>query len=487
LRLTILVRQFICIIYFLSGGLNAVMAADLPSMGGSADAYLNPEQEKRLADSFMRNVRQSLIVVDDAELDDYISNLGYRLVANSEQHNMEFNFFIVQEPAINAFAAPGGYIGINSGLFLDTRSEGELASVLAHEIAHITQKHLARAIEKASKISLPTTAALIAAIILSSQNSQLGQAAITATAAGASQAQINFTRGNEQEADMVGIQTLSRAGFDPRDMPLFFDRLQKASRLYNDNVPEFLQTHPVTHDRIAETMSRAERLPRGTGASSRMYYLARAKLRVLTSSNPKHAVSFFRAQLNNTTSDEQEAVHYGYALALGKTEQLGTARTELEKLIDHHPDQISYIVAMAQLEIAEGHTDTGLRRFSKALQIYPNNRPLTLYYSKALIDAGDGQHARQLLAPLLRSADAKPTEYQLMARAQELSGRISAAHEALAEYYFQIGDTRSAIEQLGFALDSLAPDDRTRKARINARLAQLKHEALLETQAKEDK
>lgn len=282
---------------------------ELPNIGDSSETVLSIEQEQRLGEAFMRNLRQTLKIVNDPEVDAYIQNLGYRLVAGTDTFGRSFSFFVVQDSDINAFAGPGGYIGINSGLILMTQSEDELASVIGHEIAHVTQRHLARTFEAASKMSLPMTAAVIAAIILGTKQGQLGEAALAATAAGSIQSQINFTRDNEKEADRVGIQILAAAGYDPRAMPLFFERLQRAMRGQEDAQISFLQTHPVTHERIADSLNRAEQYHITPAPHGDSYEFIKAKLRVITDNDPQHSVLFFSKALEGARDDV--ALRYG--------------------------------------------------------------------------------------------------------------------------------------------------------------------------------
>src|SRR5512139_1126764 len=265
-----------------ANGVHAV-SAELPDIGDASAVTLSPEQEARIGKQVMHKLYRANLINEDVALNQYIQNLGYRLSANSGADRQPFTFFIVNDPAINAFAMPGGYIGVNAGLIVASESENELASVLAHEISHVTQHHLARSYEKASKMSLPMTAAVIAAILLGSHDPQAGQAALMASIAGSAQMQLDFTRANEHEADRVGIQLLAQAGFDPRGMSSFFQRLQKETRYYGSGLPEFLSTHPVTSNRIAEAEDRAAQYPPVTLRNSDNYHTVKAQLRIFLS------------------------------------------------------------------------------------------------------------------------------------------------------------------------------------------------------------
>ena len=265
----------------------------LPDMGDSSGTLISPLEEKQLGEAFYRRLHSQVKISEDPDIQLYIQSVGKRLVANSDSPGIPFHFFVVLDKGINAFAGPGGYIGINSGLILTTDSESELASVMAHEVAHVTQRHLYRAFEAASQLSLPTAAAMLGAILLGTQSPELGLAAITAIQAGSVQFQINFTRDNEQEADRIGMQTLLQSQFDPRGMPIFFQKLQQSTRYYGIKIPEFLRTHPVTASRIADTRGRAEKYPYRHYPDSFNYQLAKAKLRVLTLENEDADMSRF--------------------------------------------------------------------------------------------------------------------------------------------------------------------------------------------------
>ena len=273
--------------------------SDLPDIGDSAGAVISPEQEKQLGGYMMRQLRQSGIVLNNLVITAYLTSLGQRLAANSEEPTWQFTFFVVNEPSINAFAGPGGYIGVHTGLFIASENESELAGVLAHEIAHVTQRHLARAFEAADSLSVPHMAAMLASILVATQNPEAGMAGMAAVSGAAMQYQINFTRANEYEADRVGIQTLANSNLDPFGMPRFFERLQKNSRLYGSRPPEFLSTHPVTTNRIAEATSRAENYPAGE-IDTLDFQLVRAKIKVFDYSDPQQVMEDYQRYRDKT-------------------------------------------------------------------------------------------------------------------------------------------------------------------------------------------
>ncbi len=445
----------------------------LPEMGVTGSTRLTPEEERHLGESFMRQVRQNLAIADDPEIEEYIWNLGYRLVANSDYKSQPFSFFVVKDPAINAFAGPAGYIGINSGLIHASESESELAAVMAHEIAHVAQHHLDRTLDAAEKLSLPTAGALIAAIILGAKDPNLAEAAIAATLAANAQTQINFTRGHEMEADHIGMQILAKSGFDPRAMPAFFERLQQTDRLYDNELPEFLRTHPVTTDRIAESRSRADKYPTPPHRDEGMYYLMQAKLRVLTADNPGQLARDFANQLKEGRYSDKRAVRYGYGLALAATGNYGKARQEIKIAIKEDGERIPYLIALAKIEIAAGENEAALHVLADALRLSPSNTPLTRHYASALIQSGDPLKARNVLEEYIKNTPPTPAAYELLAKADGNAGFSGAAHRALAEYYYLKGETHTAIEQLQLALQQKDITDREADL-IEARIDTLK-------------
>lgn len=450
---------------------------DLPDMGDSSGIVLGPEEERRLGEAFMREIRQQIKVVDDPEINEYINSLGYRLASNSDNQEQNFTFFVVDDPAINAFAVPGGFIGVNTGLIAASESENELASVLAHEIAHITQRHIARSFEKADRLNLPALAALLAAIALGSQNGELGQAALAATQAGAAQAQINFTRGNEEEADRVGMQTLARAGFDPRSMPVFFERLQQSARFAGPRPPEFLSTHPVTASRVSDSRNRAEQYPYRQVGDSLSYHLLQARLDVMAEKNPRQGAKRFAEALKNGQHRNREGARYGYALTLLQAGDYAAARAQTTELLSQDKNNISYQILLAKIEMASGHSAAALKIYADALRLYPGNHPLTLLYGRGLLQNGQAAKASELLRTHLRRRTPEPALYKLLAEATGEAGFKAEAHRNLAEYYYLNGIIDAAITQLTIAL-RLKDTDFYQSSQIEARLKQFETEAL---------
>ena len=426
---------------------------ELPDFGSSADLVMSSAQERRLGREFMKSVREALPVMDDPVVTDYLNSLGNRLVAASGAGAGRYNFFFIDHPTINAFAGPDGHIGIFSGLVLTSESESELAAVMAHEIAHVTQRHLMRSFEDQKRLSIPATAALIAAAILGAQvNSDIGMAAIAGVQAANVQHQINFTRENEKEADRIGISILAAAGFDPYAMPGFFERMAKASRTYENSAPELLRTHPVTSSRTADALGRAGRYGHKQRPDDLRFHLVRARLRERSFSNADKAIAHFRSQLKGKRYRNETATRYGYALALARGNQIGAARAEIDKLIARNPNQAEIIILEARLDAASGAKDRALKSLQTSVGLRPSNVPLRVAYADVLMASGQPTRALKTLEEVARRKPGSTLIYQKLSDAALKAGQKAATHRYRAEKLYAEGDLEPAIRQLEIAL-----------------------------------
>jgi predicted Zn-dependent protease len=422
----------------------------LPNLGDTSGQIISPEQDRALGAAFMRQLRRSGVVLKDQEATSYIETLGRRLVAKSENPGQDFTFFMVNDSSINAFAGPGGYIGVNIGLLLAAESESELAGVLAHEIAHVTQRHLARAFEAADRLSVPSMAALAAALLIGSQNAGAGAAALTAASAASLQYQINFTRANEKEADRVGIHALANADFDPYGMAGFFERLQKSSRLYGARPPEFLSTHPVTTNRISEAMSRAESYPKVDIKPNMEFKLLQAKLRVSSYDNSSQVLADvyrYKGEAGGDTPVE----HYEFALLLAANNKLKESRDVIEQLHKDDPDRIAYRLALAKILHQGKQLKPALDIYASSLELYPDSLMVILPYATTLLSADQAETAFNLLADSSNRHPLNPEIYKLLAQAAGATGRKVQTHTSMSQYYFLNGYTKQALEQLQLA------------------------------------
>ncbi|HQR48263.1 MAG TPA: M48 family metalloprotease [Steroidobacteraceae bacterium] len=447
----------------------------LPEMGTAAQQTLSLEDEYRLGRMVMRELRQSGRIVADPETNEYLQTLGLRLSSLANDGQRQFNFFLVNDPTINAFALPGGFVGIHSGLLLETRNESELAGVYAHEISHVTQRHIARSIEAGSRTNLMATAATVAAILLGAiagvdGNATLG--AITAAQGIAQEAQIGFTRENENEADRVGIGLMASAGYDPNAMPAFFEEMGRRTQLSPDQVPELLRTHPVTSARIAESKGRAAQYPPVTPHDSMSYAITRERVRVLTTPAGRDPREYYKSLLVNEP-DANVAQLYGYALAQFMAGDAAHAVPTFERLVATHPEVMQFHTALGQALVASGQTAEGLKVLEQARILAPRNVPVTIRYAEALLQAGRPKRAHEVLLDLFNNVPPTQEQIRLTAIAANAAGDVADAYSYMAEYHLMDGDLPLAANQLELALSVPNLTD-VQRARYTARLKEVR-------------
>ena len=449
----------------------------LPDLGASADAVLSPAAERRLGRAFMSSVRESETVINDPYLSDYLRQLGHRLAGNSDAAGRHFDFFLIDSAAVNAFAGPYGYIGINSGLILSTQNEGELASVLAHEIAHVSQNHLMRAFDTASQMGLATAAMILAAIILGAAVSpNAGVAAAASVQASIIQQQINFTRSNEKEADHVGMQILSKSKFDPRAMPSFFGRLTQTNRIYESGVPEILRTHPVTTNRIADSMGRADKYPYRQHQDDLNYHFVRAALKAKGFRQSSDAVTYFKESLKDGRYRSRDGERYGYTLALIANRDYAKAEETLLSLRKKYPTEVGLLIAQADLERKQDNHDAAIQVLLFGLQQNPGNYPLKFNYAESLLEFGKAGQALKVIEQMVSRRPTDPPLRKLYSQIAKEAGAHTTAREQLAEYFYLMGDIKPAIQQLRLALQDEKSIDYYQAARIGARMKELEIE-----------
>ena len=431
---------------------------NLPDIGDSSESVFTQRKEEELAGAFLRELREQVSFVEDPEIVRYVRNIGAKLAAAGDNAEQAFHFYVIDNENINAFAGPGGIIGVNTGLLLESRSESEFAAVLAHEIAHVTQKHLARTIENISDSSLPTFASIFAALILSSQNSQVGQAALAGVLAGSSKRHIDFTRGYEEEADRVGIELLARAEFNPHAMPSFFETLQKTNR-FRSEAPEFLSTHPVTSKRIADSRNRAEQYPYRRYANSLDYSFIKAKLQAISAVSPAKAIEYFEKNLRAGQIEDQRGAQYGYAIALIRAKKFAEAKTQLMEYLADDPDRVNYLAALAYTEEQLSHLEEALTIYRNALRIYPNDLILTPAYTQALLNSGRPSEALKVLERYGEYQTPTAKYFTMLAHAHSALGNRFSANVALAESHYLKGDLQDALHAIGMALRQKPPNN----------------------------
>ncbi len=429
----------------------AALAEGLPELGEAAQADLSPQLERRIGEQIMREFRlRDPAYVDDPEVQAYLGELGARLVAASPEGQRDFEFFAVRDNTLNAFALPGGFVGIHTGLITAAQSESELAGVLAHEISHVTQRHIARMLGKQKDVGLLSMAAMVVAILAARSNSDVSQAAIAGAQAAAIQSQLAYSRDFEREADRIGLRTLEQAGFDVRGMATFFERLQRFSRLYENNAPVYLRSHPLTTERISDMENRAQQLPYRQVADTLDFQLVRAKLSAAEGS-AHEAMAGFEGRLKEKKYSSEAAAHFGLAHAALRAKSYAVAQREIGVLRRLKVGSPMVDNLAAQIELAQGDRAAALRIYRDGKQRYPHSRALAYGLIDTQLATGNAQEAQQNVAAELQLYSSDPRLWELQAKSYASLGKRMQQHRSQAEFYALRGQLPAAIEQLQLA------------------------------------
>ena len=356
-----------CKISFISRALVALLTAgvslaglaqterlSLPDMGASAETILSRKEEEDYAKALVRQMRAYEVLVEDPLIREFFRDMGYRLASNSDRPDKPFTFVVLNQPVVNAFAAPGGVIALYTGLILAADDQNEVAGVLAHEIAHITQLHLYRSFENQQAMTIPIALAMLGLVLAGGGGGEAIQGALIGGQAAAEQARIFFTRQNEYEADRIGISTLSRAGYDPAGMGEFFEKMGRITRAMGEGPPEYLRTHPVSVSRIAEADNRAANMPKPPPDDGKDFYLIQARLRALSEKTPDTALEWFDHRMDRAdiSQAESDALFYGSAIAHQKKGEYDEARKLLQNLLDRE-QRVIYELQLADLDLEQ--------------------------------------------------------------------------------------------------------------------------------------
>ncbi len=425
-------------------------ADGLPDLGDVSQEMISPQMERQIGEQSMLQIRASKSYMDDPEISDYLNQLGGKLVSNSPEPSQPFEFFAINDNAINAFALPGGFVGVNTGLLLLAQNESELASVLSHEISHVTQHHYARMVSGQRYDSLAALATLAVAILAARNSPQAATGAIVGAQAGVVQRQLNFTREHEQEADRIGLSILEKSGFDTRAMPAFFERMQKATQLMEGNTPSYLRTHPVTVERIADVENRVEQMPYHLVPDSLDFQLMRARL-TATQKMPQEAVAYFDAALGEKRFGNPIAHRYGLVLALLRNNQPQRAEKEFAVLHKQAPLNATIETLAGQIMQLTKPGNEVVAFYRAALKNFPEHHALIYDYAEVLLRDQRYNDALKLLDDQVNRDGNDPKLYDLEARAYAALGRHQEEHHMLAYNYILHGDLNGTIEQLELA------------------------------------
>ncbi|RTE87786.1 M48 family peptidase [Lysobacter sp. N42] len=450
-------------------------AIDVPEIGIAGASSISIAQEQRLGDFYMRQLRAMAPIADDPVLREYLSGIGNRLIMHTDNIRYPFTFFWVNDSALNAFAFLGGYIGIHTGIIMQAETESELASVVSHEIAHVSQRHIARNMERMTQAGPTTMTHVLGSIIVGLVNPAAGMAGLAASVAGAQQRQINYTRQFELEADRIGINALFRAGFDPEGAPSFFGRLAEQYR-YTQTPPEMLITHPLPDSRVADTRNRAMQYEPRRVETSLQFELAKARIRV------RYADRRAADVLKDLEYEAQHLVdhakiagnRYGRALAHLALEEHERAYQLLMPLRQEDPMNLFYLDTETDILMAQQRSEEAVEMLQREYIRRPNNQVITLNLAYAANAARNLDLSRRVLNNFIIYNKKDVLAWDLLHTAYELDGKISEMHEARAEIFALRGDFRGAIEQLHTAISKTEEDATLTRQRMQARIEQFR-------------
>ncbi len=453
----------------------------LPDLGDASSSVLSPQTERKLGESVMREIRFSEpSYVDDPEINDYLNALGYKLLAALPGARQDFEFFAIRETSINAFALPGGFVGVHTGLLTASDTESEVASVLAHEITHVTQRHIARLFGAQKQMQLPAMVAMAAALLAAKSRPDLATGAAMAAQGAAIQGQLGYSRDFEREADRIGFQTLQSAGFDVRAMPAFFEKLQRFTRMTDDGTaPGYLRSHPLTVDRVADAQNRAQNAPYHQHADSLEFHLVRAKVRAETG-EPRDAVKIFRSILQDRRFANETAAHYGLTVALLRDRQFADAKTEVAKLRNGAVKSPMIEALAARVLQGAGDASSAIVLIKEAIARYPYYRPLVYSHVSALLEDKRTEEAMAVLREQLRLYPRNPQLLGMQASAYAALGKRLLQHQTLAEVHLLQGTLPAAIEQLQLA-QSAGDGNFYELSAVEARLKELRSRLVAES------
>lgn len=458
------------VVLTLFGPLASARDYQLPSIGQPADAYMSPAEEDKLGRQVVAQLLERGMIIEDMQLREYLTTVGSRLAAHTAADASAFRFYPIDSSQINAFALPGGYIGINAGLVTETDNESELAGVMGHEMAHVTQRHIARQIEATSGMGWATAAAILVAAIAGGGDPDAISAAVTAGVANLGQQQTNYTRAHEFEADRIGIRTMAESDFDPDAMASFFEKMQRRSRLYGNQLPEILLSHPVSNTRMAEAETRARDYPSPEVRESDAYALMKERARVLMSKQYSELLRYYEQRRSDGA--RTEALDYGYALALLQLGRNADAIDLLAPLAEAHPQTQAFLLALAEARTQAGDSDSARELLETARERFPRSASVKLDYARLLVEAEDAERARAFLLQdrdlLAQSSEAQ----EMLAKVAGQQNNLGEAYYRQAKYYELRGAYAPAINQLRTALQT-AQLNAFDKARLRALLDQM--------------
>ena len=438
-------------IFFSSYFQSLVDEDPLPTLGDYSSASISLSGEYSLGRIWLSMYRGSTKEHSDPLMRTYLEDLIYRLSETSEVRDRRFEFIILEDETINAFAAPGGIIGINLGMFLNTEKEGELASVMCHELAHLSQRHYARSQNKVSPLANALMVLGSIAVAAASRNPE----AILIAPAAMQQMSINFTRSNEKEADRIGFNNLVKAGFNPDDMTMMFQRMQ--SKYQNEDSEQFsyLMTHPLPSERLSDMRIRADSLKKNVQDSFRDnidFYFMQKRAEIWANKDLKKLIRNYKKDQKSEIKNISYSGSYGLSLAYKNLNDFDSSFSLLRKLIKEIPNNLVLESSLMELHLAAGNYYEAISLGKNILEIHENNYSASILLADAYIKNEQSEVAEKLLKSLSKERQTDPNIWYKLAEAQGLSGNILELHRSRAEFFILTGRHDAAVFQLKEAL-----------------------------------
>lgn len=460
---------FFALIGFASSTQALAQESALPSLGNASSSTISLNKERELGSAWLRSLRQHVQTYEQPVVEEYLEQLVYSLAPNSDVTDRDFRFVILDSPELNAFAVPGSVVGINAGLFIHANTEQEFASVLAHELAHLSQRHFARRLEK-QELSTPLTLAgvLASVIIAATTGAEAGIATLASTQAMSVEKALSYSRQNEEEADRIGIATLYDSHYNPRAMPIMFERMLRQARLQGSTPPEYLSTHPLSENRVADTRNRAEQYPINTYKDRLLYHICKTIVTVDYAETREAAANYFASQIKQSHAKDLSILEFGLAYAELPSKPENSLKL-FESLHQRFPETLAIIAFLAEAEFLSGRKGDAIARLTKQLEYYPNNYTFSLLLSEMLEQEGQYQAAADILIALSRSHKENPLIWYTLAELYGQVGNIIALHQARAEFFTLTARFDQAIEQLQLGI---------KKAKKGSRLASIMQDQL---------
>ena len=449
-------RYLKCVFFYTLLALQSSLAAhnDLPDLGDSTSGYVSQSQEHQLGRAWLRQLRAQANTINDPLTISFVEELIYRLAPHSEVKDNRFEFVVIDQGELNAFAVPGGIIGINAGIFLYSDDEDEISGVLAHELAHLSQRHFARQIENAERQTPIAIASLLASILLiATNNADAGFAGLVGSQAAAAQSQLAYSRDWEREADRKGMKTLVGSGLDPFAMPSMFQHMLAANR-YSERPPEFLLTHPITDTRVSDAANRAEAYPRQPRTRSFNYLILKQRSRIFYRLPISEQLPYFANALEKTHDQkERDSYRYTQAWIYKQSRDYQQGLNFINKVSELNKDQPAVTILKAEILSQLDQGGKAIKLLEDAYSLRPDSYPIAI--SLAQIKTENGQ-AKEAVADIKRWSERRGTDpiiWQQVSDTANKADNLILAYRARSEYFFLYGQRNSALRQLQKAID----------------------------------